>query len=102
MIVPDAVLVAAQAGAANGQEEEKRKRRRRKQLLPGMVRAKDAASWSSVRLRTWRAWDAAGKVPRPLRIGACTLWSLPELRKWRDAGCPPRDEWEVLKLSKND
>jgi hypothetical protein len=75
----------------------KKSGKRRTRPRPGMLRGKDAAFWASVSLRTWRSWDAGGLVPRPLRIGGCTLWNLRELRAWRDAGCPPRDEWEVLK-----
>jgi hypothetical protein len=66
-----------------------------------MLRGADAAAWASVSLRTWRAWDAAGKIPRPIKIANCVLWSLRELRQWRDAGCPGRAEWEFLKKSKS-
>jgi hypothetical protein len=73
------------------------RRRRRHRLPPGLVRARDAAAWSSVGLRTWRTWDAAGIVPRPIRVGACVLWSLHKLRAWRDAGCPDRRTWDAIR-----
>jgi hypothetical protein len=63
-------------------------RRPRRRLPPGLIRAAQAAVWCSVGLRTWRTWDASGRVPRAVRIGAIVLWSLAELRSWRDAGCP--------------
>jgi predicted DNA-binding transcriptional regulator AlpA len=60
-----------------------------------LVSAKQAAPMCSKSLRTWRAWDAAGWIPRPVRIGRSTLWRTEELRAWIEAGCPRRDEWEA-------
>jgi predicted DNA-binding transcriptional regulator AlpA len=48
-------------------------------------------------LRTWRAWDAAGWIPRPVRIGRSTLWRARELSEWVSVGCPRRLEWEARK-----
>jgi hypothetical protein len=70
-------------------------RPRRRGVRPGLLRARAAAAWADVGLRTWRTWDAGGLIPRPLRVGGCVLWSLSELRSWRDAGCPRRAEWEA-------
>jgi predicted DNA-binding transcriptional regulator AlpA len=47
-------------------------------------------------LRTWRTWDAAGLIPRPIRIGRSTLWRADELRAWVAAGCPKRRDWESM------
>ena len=63
-----------------------------KQLL---VPGKEAAAMCSKSLRTWRAWDAAGRVPRPIRIARSTLWRVEELHAWIAAGCPSRTEWEA-------
>jgi prophage regulatory protein len=60
-----------------------------------LVSAKQAARMCSKSLRTWRAWDAAGWIPRPVRIGRSTLWRTEELRAWIEAGCPRREEWEA-------
>lgn len=60
-----------------------------------LVSAQDAASLCNKSLRTWRNWNAAGRIPRPVRIGRSTLWRLAELHEWVDAGCPPRQEWEA-------
>ena len=60
-----------------------------------MVPAKKACTICSKSLRTWRAWDAAGWVPRPVRIARSTLWRTEELRRWAEAGCPRREEWEA-------
>jgi predicted DNA-binding transcriptional regulator AlpA len=60
-----------------------------------LVTAKQAASMCGKSLRTWRTWDAAGLIPRPVRIGRSTLWRVDELREWVAAGCPCRQEWEA-------
>jgi predicted DNA-binding transcriptional regulator AlpA len=62
-----------------------------------LVTGKQAAAMCGKCLRTWRAWDSAGRIPRPVRIGRSTLWRLDELREWVTAGCPRRDEWEARK-----
>ena len=62
-----------------------------------LVTAKLAAIMCGKSLRTWRAWDAAGWIPRPVRIGRSTLWRADELRGWVAAGCPCRTEWEARK-----
>ena len=61
-----------------------------------LVSAMRAAAICGKSLRTWRAWDAAGWIPRPVRIGRSTLWSMQELREWIAAGCPKRHEWDSL------
>jgi len=60
-----------------------------------LVSAKQAAAMCGKSLRTWRTWDAAGWIPRPVRIGRSTLWRANELREWVAAGCPRRAEWEA-------
>lgn len=60
-----------------------------------LVTAKQAARMCGKSLRTWRAWDSAGWIPRPVRIGRATLWRADEMRAWVEAGCPRRDEWEA-------
>ncbi len=60
-----------------------------------LLTAKQAARMCGRSLRTWRAWDSAGWIPRPVRIGRATLWRVDEVRAWVEAGCPRRDEWEV-------
>lgn len=62
---------------------------------PLLLSARQAASMCGKSLRTWRTWDAAGWIPRPVRIGRSTLWRADELREWVAAGCPRRAEWEA-------
>jgi predicted DNA-binding transcriptional regulator AlpA len=64
---------------------------------PLLLTAKQAAAMCGKSLRTWRTWDAAGWIPRPVRIGRSTLWRADELREWVVAGCPRRAEWEARK-----
>ena len=40
---------------------------------PLLLTAKQAAAMCGKSLRTWRTWDAAGWIPRPVRIGRSTL-----------------------------
>lgn len=61
-----------------------------------LLRAPEAAALCAVSVRAWRMWDAAGKIPQPIRIGRSTLWRAEELRRWIAAGCPRRKEWEDL------
>lgn len=75
-------------------------RRTRRRKLPLLaVSAKGVAKLLSTGLRTVRTWDAGGKLPRPVRVGAKVLWSVSELRAWLAAGCPPREDWECRKAA---
>jgi predicted DNA-binding transcriptional regulator AlpA len=60
-----------------------------------LLTAKQAAAACGKSLRTWRSWDSAGRIPRPVRIHRTTMWRFDELQKWVEAGCPRRDEWEA-------
>jgi predicted DNA-binding transcriptional regulator AlpA len=64
---------------------------------PLLLRAADAAALCGKSERTWRSWDAAGLIPRPVRIGRSTFWRPQELRAWVDAGCPNRTAWQQLR-----
>lgn len=61
---------------------------------PLLVKASEAAAMCGKSLRTWRTWDAAGKIPRAVNIGRSKLWRLSELQDWVQAGCPNRQQWE--------
>lgn len=58
-----------------------------------LLTARQAATLCGKSLRTWRTWDTAGWIPKPVRIGRSTLWRAYELRAWVAAGCPRRAEW---------
>jgi predicted DNA-binding transcriptional regulator AlpA len=59
---------------------------------PLLVDATTAAALCGKHLRTWRAWQAAGRIPRPIRIGRSLMWRFSELEAWVAAGCPPRKD----------
>jgi predicted DNA-binding transcriptional regulator AlpA len=64
--------------------------------------AADAAALAprlSVSLRTVRTWDAAGKLPKGIKIGGRKLWRVSEIDAWLAAGCPERVEWEARKAA---
>jgi len=44
----------------------------------------------------WRLL-AAGKLPKPVRLGARPRWPVEELRQWIKAGMPTAEEWEVAR-----
>ena len=56
----------------------------------------EAAALCGMSRSGWRGADAAGRIPRSLHIGRCCRWRAEEIRKWIDAGCPPRAKWELL------
>jgi predicted DNA-binding transcriptional regulator AlpA len=62
---------------------------------PLLLTARQAAAICGKSLRTWRTWDSAGWIPKPVRIGRSTLWRADELCDWVSAGCPRRAEWEA-------
>jgi predicted DNA-binding transcriptional regulator AlpA len=64
---------------------------------PLVADAKRLARLLGCGLRTVRTWDAAGKLPKPIRIGGRVLWYLPEIRSWIECGSPSRETWERIK-----
>ena len=67
--------------------------------LPLVVDARRLARLLCAGIRTVRTWDAAGKLPKPIRIGGRVVWRVDEIRAWLDAGAPNRDEWEARKAA---
>ena len=66
--------------------------------MPLLLTARQAAAICGKSARTWGSWDAAARIPQPVRIGRSTLWRADELRAWVAAGCPRREEWEMRVL----
>jgi len=67
---------------------------------PLLVDARRLAVLLSAGVRTLRTWDAAGRLPAPLRIGGRVVWRLDEIRDWLDAGAPDRDEWVLIRKAR--
>lgn len=59
--------------------------------VPLLVDGPRAAATCGVALRSWWRLHAQARVPRPIKLGRRTLWSVAELRAWVAAGCPSRD-----------
>jgi len=66
---------------------------------PQTLGRRDAARFCGVSLATWDRHTAAGKVPRPIRLGGRVLWRRGELQAWLDAGCPDRRQWDVMRAA---
>lgn len=62
-----------------------------------LLGAKASANCCAVSLRKWRSMDAAGLMPRPVKLGSSVRWSLDELERWIANGCPDRATWEKIK-----
>lgn len=58
-----------------------------------------AASAELLQISERHFWSlhAAGRVPRPVRLGRAVRWSAAELRDWLAAGAPSREAWEQMK-----
>jgi predicted DNA-binding transcriptional regulator AlpA len=64
---------------------------------PLLLTASEAAAMLRVKERTWRTWDAMGRIPKPIRIGRKPFWRPEDIKAWIAVGCPDRETWEVLK-----
>ena len=62
-----------------------------------LLRADQAAALCCTSTRTWRTWNTAGRIPRPIYIGRAPLWRPEELKAWVAAGCPDRDRWDTMR-----
>ena len=63
--------------------------------------AKSLAALLQVSERHLRRLDAAGELPRPVKLGRAVRWPVSEFRAWLDAGCPDRETWEAMKRADN-
>jgi predicted DNA-binding transcriptional regulator AlpA len=52
-----------------------------------MVNATTAAGIVGVSRRSWSRLVAAGRAPKPIRLGRSARWRVAELRGWIEAGC---------------
>ena len=67
---------------------------------PLVADARGLSKLLTVGLRTVRTWDAAGKLPTPVRIGGRVVWPLDEIRDWLAAGAPDRETWTAARAAK--
>jgi len=66
---------------------------------PLVVDARRLAKLLDAGVRTIRTWDAAGRLPSPLRLGGKVVWRLDEIRDWLAAGAPRRAEWQARRAA---
>ena len=59
-----------------------------------LLGAKEAAGLVGVSPSYFYYLDTTGQVPRPVPFGKVKRWVRSILKRWADAGCPKRDEWE--------
>lgn len=50
---------------------------------------------------TWWRLHAAGKLPRPIKVGGGTLWRRADLILWVELACPDRATFEVELRARN-
>lgn len=67
---------------------------------PLVVDARRLAAMLCAGIRTVRTWDAAGKLPAPVRIGGRVVWRTDEIRAWLTAGAPDRETWAAIRAAR--
>jgi len=60
------------------------------------MEATDVAKLLSISRSSWLKLRAAGRTPRPIRLGRRVLWRVDEIREWVRQGCPAQSVWERL------
>jgi predicted DNA-binding transcriptional regulator AlpA len=65
--------------------------------LPLLLDSAEAARLLGIGRSTFYRLDVTGLVPRAIRLSKIRRWSRPELRRWVEAGCPPRGRWETTR-----
>jgi predicted DNA-binding transcriptional regulator AlpA len=61
-----------------------------------LLTAEQAAAFCGMSRSVWYKYLAAGKIPRPVKIGSLARWRKDELAAWIAAGCPSRDKWDAI------
>ena len=62
-------------------------------LLVGRI---EAARLCAVSPASWDRLVAAGKTPRPLKLGGRVLWRRADLSRWSELGLPDRVTFDAL------
>jgi predicted DNA-binding transcriptional regulator AlpA len=64
------------------------------------VNARGLAAMLSGSIRWVRTQDAAGKLPKPVRVAGRVLWLRDEIEAWLKAGAPDRNTWDAMKAAR--
>ena len=68
-------------------------------IEPVLVGVEDAASILSISVTAFKDLGRTGQLgPMPIQVGTLKrrLWSVCELRRWAEAGCPTREIWQGM------
>lgn len=63
---------------------------------PALLIDIQAAALCGMSRSGWRKMDAAGRIPRAIKISRCCRWRADELHAWIAAGCPARVKWQSI------
>ena len=63
--------------------------------VPALIGTRAVAALLGRSVRSIRRDHAAGRLPRPVRLGGAVRWRRAEVLGWIAAGCPGRAEWEA-------
>ncbi len=58
------------------------------EAMPLLVDAKQAASMCGISPASWHRYRAAGKTPKPVKLGGRVLFRVADLSEWIAQGCP--------------
>jgi predicted DNA-binding transcriptional regulator AlpA len=64
---------------------------------PLAVDAETASRLFGLSVRAWWRLHSSGRCPLPIRIGRACRWRIDELRRWAEAGAPPREAWQLIR-----
>ena len=65
-------------------------------LRPGLLRREDLARYLRISIASVDRLNAAGSIPRPIKLGGSLAWGREELAAFCRYGCPPRTEWTPI------
>ena len=66
-----------------------------KATKPQLLNAKELGAMLHVSQRhVWRM-KAAGKLPRPVKVGECMRWSQSDIEAWIEMGTPSQKQFEA-------
>lgn len=58
-----------------------------------LLDAPQVAALLGIGISTLYKLNSGGRLPEPLRLGACVRWRRAEVADWIAAGCPARGRW---------
>jgi predicted DNA-binding transcriptional regulator AlpA len=63
--------------------------------LPLLIGVRTLAQLTERSIRSLLRDNAAGRLPRPVKLGRSVRWRRDEVVRWIEVGCPSRREWEA-------